>query len=115
MNESIQLVKSFYKAFAKSDRAYVEEHLSDDFQFSAPPDPLLNRQGFFERCWPGAGMDQEFKFKRIIISGDEVVVTYEQSHPDGSWGRNTEIVTVIDNKITRAEVYFGWKIEKSEK
>jgi len=34
--------------------------LSDDFLSSAPPDPKLDRGGYFERCSPGAGRGQEF-------------------------------------------------------
>jgi ketosteroid isomerase-like protein len=105
-----QLAKDAYRAFAAGDREFYEERLSDDFTFSAPPDPLLDRDGYFERCWPGAGQGQEFKFVRVIESGDEVVVTYESRRPDGSGGRNTEILTFHCDKISRVEVYFGWDL-----
>jgi hypothetical protein len=105
-----QLAQDAYRAFAAGDREFYEERLSDDFTFSAPPDPLLDRDGYFERCWPGAGQGQEFKFVRVIESGDEVVVTYESRRPDGSGGRNTEILTFHGDKISRVEVYFGWDL-----
>jgi SnoaL-like domain len=105
-----QLAQDAYRAFAAGDREFYEERLSDDFTFSAPPDPLLDRDGYFERCWPGAGQGQEFNFVRVIESGDEVVVTYESRRPDGSGGRNTEILTFEGDKISRVEVYFGWDL-----
>jgi hypothetical protein len=46
----------------------------------------------------------------VIESGDEVVVTYESRRPDGSGGRNAEILTFEGNKISRVEVYFGWDL-----
>jgi hypothetical protein len=43
---------------------------------NSPPDPLLDRDGYFERCWPAAGSNQSFEYKRLIAAGDEVIVTY---------------------------------------
>jgi len=107
MSDRIQTTKDFYQAFAKGNRSFVEQLLTDDFTFSAPPDPFLDRAGYFERCWPGAGAGQTFEFVRMIESGDEVIVTYESKQPDGAKGRNTEILTFEGDKVSRAEVYFG--------
>ena len=107
-----QIVRDSYAAFAAGDRRFFEERLSDDFLFSAPPDPRLNRDGYFERCWPGAGRGQDFEIVRLIESGDAVIVTYETETSAGRRGRNTEIHTFDDeDKITRTEVYFGWDLE----
>jgi hypothetical protein len=39
-------------------------------------------------------------------------VTYESDVSSGGRGRNTEILTFDDeDKIVRAEVYFGWNLE----
>ena len=111
MSHRTQITKEFYKAFTTGDRSFVEAHLTDDFTFSAPPDPLLDRAGYFTRCWPGAGKGQTFDFIRLIESGDEVVVTYESKHPNGTTGRNTEILTFEGDKVSKAEVYFGWNVD----
>ena len=100
-----------YRAFAAGDRAVLEEILSDDFTFSSPVDVGLDRDGYFERCWPGAGQQQKFEFTRLIEAGDEVIVTYESRHADGRAGRNTEILTFRGDEVCRAEVYFGWNVE----
>src|SRR5215218_5511096 len=106
-----QIARESYLAFAAGDRSFFEGRLSDDFTFSSPPDPRLDRNGWFERCWPGAGRGQDFEFVRLVESGSEVIVTYELRRPDGSGGRNTEIVTFDDeDKIVRTEVYFGWNL-----
>ena len=107
-----QIVRDSYAAFAAGDRRFFEQHLSEDFLFSAPPDPKLDRDGYFERCWPGAGRGQNFDFVRLIESGDEVVVTYESNVSGGGRGRNTEVITFDDKgKIARTEVYFGWNLQ----
>jgi ketosteroid isomerase-like protein len=107
-----QIVRDSYAAFAAGDRNFFEQRLSDDFLFSAPPDPKLDRDGYFERCWPGAGRGQDFDFVRLIESGDEVVVTYESDVSGGGRGRNTEVITFDDeDKIARTEVYFGWNLK----
>ena len=106
-----QIARESYLAFARGDRGFFEERLSEEFTFSSPPDPHLDRAGWFERCWPGAGHGQEFQFLRVIEAGDEVIVSYELRRPDGSGGRNTEIVTFDrDDRIVRTEVYFGWSV-----
>jgi hypothetical protein len=99
-----------YLAFAAGDRAAVEAMLSDDFTFSSPVDVGLDRAGFFERCWPGAGAGQAFSFVRLIPSDDEVIVTYELTHADGRRGRNTEVLSFRGDRICAAEVYFGWDL-----
>ena len=102
--------QDIYLAFAAGDRKALERILTDDFTFSSPVDVGLDREGYFERCWPGAGQGQEFEFVRVIESGHEVIVTYEVKHPDGHVGRNTEVLTFRGDKVCRTEVYFGWNV-----
>jgi ketosteroid isomerase-like protein len=110
MPDLTELAKSFYAAFAGGDRERAEELLAPDFTFSSPIDVGLDRDGFFDRCWPGAGRHQTFRFIRLVQSGDEVFVTYEQSKPDGTAGRNTEVLTFRGSQLRSAEVYFGWDV-----
>ena len=109
--DRLRRARELYLAFADGDRAAVERMLSQDFTFSSPLDVGLDRAGYFERCWPGAGGGQEFRFLRLAQSEDEVIVTYEMVHADGRRGRNTEILTFRGEEICAAEVYFGWEIE----
>jgi ketosteroid isomerase-like protein len=50
--ERVEIARGSYLAFAAGDRSFFEERLSDDFRFSSPPDPDLDRDGWFERCCP---------------------------------------------------------------
>jgi SnoaL-like domain len=106
----LQIVRDVYRAFASGDRSLIEQTFADDFTFSSPLDVGLDRAGYFNRCWSGAGQGQRFDFVRIVESGDEVIVTYEVTKVDGGRGRNTEIFTFSSDKIRRVEVYFGWNV-----
>lgn len=100
-----------YEAFARGDRDVIAATFTEGFRFSSPVDVGLDRARYFERCWPGAGHGQRFEFLRMVEDGDEVIVTYEMTHIDGTRGRNTEVLTFEGDRIRRAEVYFGWNIE----
>ena len=107
----LELARSAYGAYESGDRNVLEELLSDDFTFYAPPDPGIDRATYFERCWPNAYLIERFEFERLIEAGDEVIVTYEATKADGRRFRNTEIHTFAGDKMTKTEVYFGWDLE----
>ncbi len=110
MSSRTDIARDLYLAFAAGDRDRVKRILAEEFTFSSPLDVGLDRAGYFERCWPGAGQGQQFEFVRLAEVGDEMIVTYEQTKPDGGRGRNTEVLTFAGDRITRAEVYFGWNL-----
>jgi ketosteroid isomerase-like protein len=106
-----ELVEAVYAAYAEADREAIEGLMADEFWFVSPADPQgMDRAGYFERCWPGAGGVKEFDLVRAVENGDEVIVTYEATRADGTRFRNTEVLTFDGDKQTRAEVYFGWDL-----
>ncbi len=105
-----QIVRDVYHAFVSGDRVLIERVFADKFTFSSPLDVGLDRVGYFDRCWPGAGQGQHFDFVRIVESGDEVIVTYEVTKASGGRARNTEIFTFTGDQIRAVEVYFGWTV-----
>jgi len=111
MGDRVELAQSLYRAFAGGDRDAVERLLAPGFRFHSPPDPELDRDGYFERCWPGAGSGNRFEFPRTIEAGEEVVVTYEATRPDGTRFRNTEVLHFDGDRVAEVEVYFGWDLE----
>ena len=46
-----EIARELYDAFSAGERELFEEHLAEDLTFSSPPDPELDREGFFKRCW----------------------------------------------------------------
>jgi hypothetical protein len=104
------IARAVYRAFAAGDREAIEKLLAPELAFSSPPDPLLDRAGYFERCWPFSGDGATQEFVREIEEGDELVVTYESTRPDGTRIRNTEVFGFSGDQVARIEVYFGWNL-----
>jgi ketosteroid isomerase-like protein len=110
MADRTDLARQAYRAYETGDRNLIESLLTPDFRFSSPPDPLLDRTEYFERCWPNANSIESYEFVRVVEDGDEVIVTYESTKSDGGRFRNTEVLTFRGDQICRAEVYFGWDV-----
>jgi ketosteroid isomerase-like protein len=104
------IVRACYEAYISKDRATIEALIAEDFHFTSPIDNRLDRATYFDRCWPNSRNIEAFDFIHILSEDDKVFVTYEGRGTDGHRFRNTEILTVKDNQITEAEVYFGWSI-----
>ncbi len=108
--DRLQVVRACYGAYESGDRATVEQILTEDFTFSAPPDVGIDRATYFERCWPSSETTEAFDYVRLFDANDEVFVTYEATKTDGRRFRNTEIFGFAAEKISRVEVYFGWDV-----
>jgi ketosteroid isomerase-like protein len=110
--DRLQMTRDAYGAFVSGERSVIEALLSEDFRFYSPADVGIDRERYFERCWPNAGAIKETRFERLLELGDrdEVLVTYETTRTDGSRFRNTEVLAFEGDKICRTEVYFGWNL-----
>jgi ketosteroid isomerase-like protein len=104
------IARASYRAYVEKDRAAIEALLADDFHFTSPLDNRIDRQTYFERCWPTSETISEFDFVHVVADGNRVFVTYEGGRTDGKRFRNTEILTVRDGRVVDVEVYFGWSI-----
>jgi ketosteroid isomerase-like protein len=96
-----------YAAYAESDRGALEPLIADDFRFSSPDDPDLDRAGYFERCWPNNEHIRHIRIEKLFVEGDEVFARYELERVSGERFRNTEFLRVRDGQLMRAEVYYG--------
>jgi ketosteroid isomerase-like protein len=110
MADRLQTVRDCYTAYETGDRGLVERLLSPQYEFFSPPDPGIDRERYFERCWPNAQAIDRFEYVRLAEVGDEVLVTYEATRTDGTSFRNTEIFGFDGDLISRTEVYFGWNV-----
>jgi ketosteroid isomerase-like protein len=110
MAAKTDLARACFAAYESGDRQVVEHLLADDFVFSSPADVEIDRETYFERCWPNSANIRTYAFARLHEIGDEVVVTYEAERTDGSRFRNTEVLTFDGDKLRSAEVYFGWNL-----
>ena len=110
MKDSTTVARESYAAYVRKDRAAIEELIDQSFHFTSPLDNRIDRKTYFERCWPNSQQISRFDFIHVLPHGDKVFVTYEGTKLDGGRFRNTEILTVRQQKIVEAEVYFGWSI-----
>ncbi len=108
--DRVRIARECYGAYVSGDRDALDRHLSQDLTFYSPADVGIDRARYFERCWPNAQRAQGFEFKRLVESGDELIVTYESTTTDGRRFRNTEVLTFDGDKVRRVEVYFGWNL-----
>jgi len=109
--DRLETVRDAYRAYETKDRELVEGVLAADFVFYSPPDPGIDRDAYFERCWPNAETIASFELVRLVeIGGDEVLATYESTKADGRRFRNTEIHHFEGERVDRVEVYFGWDL-----
>lgn len=108
--EEIAIVRASYRAFVDKDRAALEALIADDFHFTSAYENRIDRAAYFRFCWPGSATIAEFNIVRIAADGGIVFVTYESRDARGGRFRNTEVLTVRDNKIVEVEVYFGWTV-----
>jgi ketosteroid isomerase-like protein len=108
--DSISVVKKCFQAYVQKDRALIESVIADDFHFTSPLDNKIDREKYFELCWPNADHTKNFEIIRMLPDGDRVITTYDGESDDGKVFRNTEIHTVKGGKITDIEVYFGWNL-----
>jgi ketosteroid isomerase-like protein len=109
--DRLDVVRDAYRAYETGDRALIERSLTEDFTFYSPPDPGIDRDEYFARCWPNAQNLAHFEFVRLVEIGDEVLVSYDAEREDGSRFRNTEIFSFAGERIHRVEVYFGWDLK----
>ena len=107
--DPLQIARQSYDAYARGDRSLIEPIIADDFRFTSPLDNRLDRQTYFERCWPNHQAITGFDFISLAQDGDRFFVTYEGRTENGRF-RNTEVLTVRDGQIHEAEVYFGWSL-----
>ena len=105
-----KLAREMYGAYVSGDRSVAESLIGEEFRFYSPADVGIDRDAYFERCWPNSEVIEDFRFTRLVENGDEVLVTYEATKSDGKRFRNTEVLTFDGPTLTRAEVYFGWNL-----
>ena len=106
--QPVDVARESYLAFARKDRLAMERLLAEDFRFTSPLDNHIDRDAFFQRCWPNSDSIDRFDFVYIAAAGDRVFVTYEATDAQGRRFRSTETLLIRVGKISAVEVYFGW-------
>src|SRR5262245_41128603 len=103
--ELTELARGYYRAFERHDRAFMEQHLAENFTFTSPFDDHIDRDAYFRRCWPKEPLHQKFDFVTVMGEGDKVFVGYDctmhmpnSTHPAARF-RNAELMTFQNGKL----------------
>ncbi len=106
-NNISEVIRQCFHAYEIKDRSILERLLSDEFTFSSPEDDRINKETYFERCWPFAELVKTITLEKIFVEENEAFVRYECIMNDGKSFRNTEFFTAENGKIKSVDVYFG--------
>jgi ketosteroid isomerase-like protein len=100
-------VRRLYTAYVAQHIDVVSPMLTSDFTFSSPRDDHIDRNRYFELCWPKQKVFRAIHIEHLVSDGDEVIVGYRAEKMDGSSFRNMEMFRFTGDKITEVNVYFG--------
>jgi len=59
------IARALFNAFARKDRAAAEALIAEDFRFTSPLDNGLDRQAYFNICWPNSERIENFELKHV--------------------------------------------------
>jgi ketosteroid isomerase-like protein len=104
-----ELARAILQAYVDKDRVAAEALIAEDFHFTSPLDNALDRETYFQICWPNSQAMTAAHVVQTVDLGDQAYVTYE-GQAAGRTFRNTELHTARDGKLVAVEVYFGWNI-----
>ncbi|SCK28466.1 nuclear transport factor 2 family protein [Streptomyces sp. WMMB 322] len=106
-----EVVRACMESYIAQDRERAERLIADDYRFTSPQDDHIDRDAFFERCFPTA---ERFRWQEILAvvpaGGDDVFLLYEYELRTGERHRNVEVATVRDGRITETQVFFGGRV-----
>ena len=95
------------RAFQEQDHATADLLMADDFVFTSPQDDHLDKDAWFEKCFPSANhFDAPPVTLQILDVGGLVIHRYEYGVGGKRW-RNVEALRVRGGRVTDVEVYFG--------
>ena len=106
-----EVVRAQFDAYRRQDRAASEVLLAPKLTFTSPQDDHIDRQAFFERCFPTADRMSRQELLRVAPAGDQdVFIMYEYDLRAGGTHRNAELITVVDDQIVEIQVFFGGSV-----
>jgi ketosteroid isomerase-like protein len=103
-----EVVRANFDAYVRQDRAAAEALIGEQLSFTSPQDDHIDRDAFFEHCFPTADRFSRQELVHVAPAGaGDVFVMYEYDLGTGGTYRNTELVTVADGRIVEIQVFFG--------
>jgi ketosteroid isomerase-like protein len=103
----VRTVRALYAAYIEGHKDIVAAMLTEDFTFSSPRDDHIDRDTYFERCWPKPPPFARLEIEYLGLADDEAVVRYRAIKRDGGAFRNMETFRFKGDKVAAVDVYFG--------
>ena len=100
-------IRALFAAYIEGRKDLVRPMLTEDFTFSSPRDDHIDRDAYFEHCWPDKPPFRTVEIEYLTFAGNEAAVRYRAVKHDGSAFRNIESFRFEDDKIASVDVYFG--------
>jgi ketosteroid isomerase-like protein len=101
-------VRAVFRAYLDQDRQTADRLLADDLVFTSPQDDHIDRDAYFERCFPTADRFRSQELLEVVdTDAGGVFILYEYELKDGARYRNTEYLTVRDGQVSEIQVFFG--------
>jgi ketosteroid isomerase-like protein len=102
------VVRASFDAYVRQDRDAAEALMGPDLVFTSPHDDHVDRDAFFERCFPTADRFSRQELLHVAPAGaGYVFITYEYDLRTGGTYRNTELITVEGGRVVEVQVFFG--------
>lgn len=102
-----ETVRQLFGAYFAGRKDIVASLLADDFTFSSPNDDHIDKETYFDRCWPQTPVFRKIEIERLFADGNEVVAGYRAEKIDGGAFRNLELFRFEGSLVAAIEVYFG--------
>ena len=102
-----EIVRRAFHAYETANADALHALLSDNFKFSAPPEPLLDKDGYMRRCWPFHAEKPCYQYEEFFVREQRAVVLYTCTTQSGKKIRNAEYFHVHDGKLDAIYVFFG--------
>ncbi len=111
---NIDTVRAMFDAYLAHDPDAADQLLADDVSFTSPQDDHIDKQAYFQRCFPTADRLTSQEIVEVVdAGGDSVFVMYEYELRSGDRHRNTEFITVCGGQITDIHVFFGGQVRRA--
>jgi ketosteroid isomerase-like protein len=105
------IVRASFEAYLTQDRSRAEAIMADHLVFTSPQDDHIDREAYFERCFPTADRVRSQEILELVGSdGDGVFLMYEYQLTTGERHRNAEFIRVQDGQIVDIQVFFGGRV-----
>jgi hypothetical protein len=105
---AVAVARKLLKAYLEQDRIEAERLLAAELTFTSPQDDHIDRDAYFERCFPTAGrLRSQTLLYDVALDGANAAIVYEYVLHSGERYRNTEVITVRNDQAIEIQVFFG--------